>query len=302
MQDRNARPDFSGFPPVPSAPRWFTDAINAPYEERFVNVEGCDIHYLDWGDAGRPGIVLVHGGAAHAHWWSFIAPLLTNHFHVAALDLSGHGDSGRRDDYPRDLWAEEVMAVAADARMVGAPILVGHSMGARIAIELAANYENRVTNLFLLDGSNLPENPKKAVSNLAKKIEQLGKIGWAKKTVKSMMVANLGENQKYNIEQRAAQYPTNVLKAYYYAMSEWDCNKFLMSADRLSCPVSILQSTTLDEHEVRQSVTTQSSSIWLNELRSRVPQSIITLVPNTGHFIMLEQPQLIAEQLLECIG
>ena len=181
-------------------------------------------------------------------------------------------------------------------------ILVGHSMGARIAIELAANYENRVTNLFLLDGSNLPENPKKAVSNLAKKIEQLGKIGWAKKTVKSMMVANLGENQKYNIEQRAAQYPTNVLKAYYYAMSEWDCNKFLMSADRLSCPVSILQSTTLDEHEVRQSVTTQSSSIWLNELRSRVPQSIITLVPNTGHFIMLEQPQLIAEQLLECIG
>ncbi len=151
MQDRNARPDFSGFPPVPSAPRWFTDAIKAPYEERFVNVEGCDIHYLDWGDAGRPGIVLVHGGAAHAHWWSFIAPLLTNHFHVAALDLSGHGDSGRRDDYPRGLWAEEVMAVAADARMVGAPILVGHSMGGFVTITTAVRYGDRLAGAVIVD-------------------------------------------------------------------------------------------------------------------------------------------------------
>ncbi len=57
------------------APAWFDKALDAPWEDRAVEVEGCPIHYLRWGEAGRPGIVLVHGGAAHAHWWSFIAPL-----------------------------------------------------------------------------------------------------------------------------------------------------------------------------------------------------------------------------------
>ena len=41
-----------------------------------VAVDGCGIHVALWGEEGDPGVVLVHGGAAHAHWWSFIAPQL----------------------------------------------------------------------------------------------------------------------------------------------------------------------------------------------------------------------------------
>ena len=54
----------------------------------------------------------MHGGAAHAHWWSFLAPQLAKQYYVVAPDLSGHGDSGRRTSYPRELWAREVLAVA----------------------------------------------------------------------------------------------------------------------------------------------------------------------------------------------
>lgn len=141
----------AGFPAPPPAPNWFESAIAAPYEERDVEVEGCRIRYLLWGDASLPGIVLVHGGAAHAHWWSFIAPQLTRHYRVAALDLSGHGDSGRRDEYPREFWAEEVMAVASDARFVGAPILVGHSMGGFVCITAAALYGDRLAGAVIVD-------------------------------------------------------------------------------------------------------------------------------------------------------
>jgi pimeloyl-ACP methyl ester carboxylesterase len=102
--------------------------------ERELRVKGCTIHYLQWGDVDRPGLVLVHGGAAHAHWWSFIAPLLSSQYHVVALDLSGHGDSGRRPVYAVETWADEVMACAADSGMVGKPILVGHSMGGLVTI------------------------------------------------------------------------------------------------------------------------------------------------------------------------
>jgi pimeloyl-ACP methyl ester carboxylesterase len=132
-------------------PRWFAEAIAAPFEDRFVDVHGCRIHYLHWGAPGRSGLVLVHGGAAHAHWWSFIAPQLTHEYQVAAIDLSGHGDSERRDQYPRELWAEEVMAVADDAGFVGAPILAGHSMGGFVCISAAARHGDQLAGAIILD-------------------------------------------------------------------------------------------------------------------------------------------------------
>ena len=95
----------------PDAPRWFQDALAAPCEDRTVAVAGCPIHYLRWGDPAQPGVVLVHGGAAHAQWWSFLAPQLMRQYHVVALDLSGHGDSGRREEYPREVWADEALAI-----------------------------------------------------------------------------------------------------------------------------------------------------------------------------------------------
>src|SRR6185436_17827458 len=73
------------------APAWFSRAIQTPIEERFIIVAGCRIHYLLWGKAGSPGLILVHGGFAHAHWWDFIAPLFAQDYRVAALDLSGMG-------------------------------------------------------------------------------------------------------------------------------------------------------------------------------------------------------------------
>jgi pimeloyl-ACP methyl ester carboxylesterase len=133
------------------APRWFREAIALRAEERELTVEGCRIHYLCWGESGRPGLVFVHGGAAHAHWWSFIAPLFVREYRVAAIDLSGHGDSGRRDGYPRDTWAREVLAVAKDAAFDGPPIVIGHSMGGFVAITAAAAFGEQLAGAVILD-------------------------------------------------------------------------------------------------------------------------------------------------------
>ena len=133
------------------APEWFREAVATPFDDCDVEVAGCAIHYLKWGESGRPGLVLVHGGAAHAHWWSFIAPQLTHDYQVVALDLSGHGDSGRREQYPREIWADEIMAVAEDAQLVGAPIVVGHSMGGFVCISAAARYGDRLAGAVILD-------------------------------------------------------------------------------------------------------------------------------------------------------
>ena len=123
-----------------TAPDWFSDAIATPFEDHAVEVAGCPIHYMRWGDPAKPGLILVHGGAAHAHWWAFLAPMLTRDYHVVALDLSGHGDSGHRDAYPSGTWPGEILAVAEHAGMRRPPVLVGHSMGGLVSIVTAARH------------------------------------------------------------------------------------------------------------------------------------------------------------------
>src|SRR5580658_1424878 len=95
------------------APDWFTAALAVAGEPGTVDVDGATISYRAWGAAAGRGLVLIHGGAAHARWWDHIAPLLTAEGHrVAAIDLSGHGDSDRRASYTLDRWADEVLAVS----------------------------------------------------------------------------------------------------------------------------------------------------------------------------------------------
>ncbi|HXS07379.1 MAG TPA: alpha/beta hydrolase [Rhizomicrobium sp.] len=149
----------------PPGPRWFTDAIAKTPEERFVVVKDARIHYLRWGDATKPGVLLVHGNAAHACWWSFIAPFLTGDYHVAAMDLSGMGDSdwrasdGDQPAYTMALFADEMLAVMKDAGMFAAakpPVIVAHSFGGFVAMKAAADYGDRLTGIVIIDS---PVNP-----------------------------------------------------------------------------------------------------------------------------------------------
>lgn len=133
------------------APSWFRNAIAQTPRHDVSEVQGCAIHRMAWGDPKLPGVVLVHGGAAHAHWWSFLAPLLSQRYHVVALDLSGHGDSGRRPNYTRRIWADEVLGVIEAANFIGPPIVVGHSMGGIVSIVTASVYGDRLAGAIIVD-------------------------------------------------------------------------------------------------------------------------------------------------------
>lgn len=120
-------------------PDWFTEAVATPYDERSVTIDGLEVRYRAWGKSGAPVAVLIHGGAAHAGWWDHIAPHLTDNHRVVAIDLSGHGDSGRRERYTLEAWAEEVMAVAR-AESDRPAVVFGHSMGGFVALTAARDH------------------------------------------------------------------------------------------------------------------------------------------------------------------
>jgi len=138
-------------PEAAAPPAWFTAALAAPVRVGRVTVDGTSIAYRAWGDNPGRGLVLVHGGAAHARWWDHIAPLLAAGHLVAAVDLSGHGDSGRRAAYSLDGWAEEVAAVAADAGITGQPVIIGHSMGGFVALRAAGMFGRQLEGIVVID-------------------------------------------------------------------------------------------------------------------------------------------------------
>ncbi|MGY1652379.1 alpha/beta fold hydrolase [Geodermatophilus sp. SYSU D01119] len=100
--------------------------------------------------------MLVHGTSAHTGWWHGIVPALAGRHDVVALDLSGHGDSGRRARYSMAGWSAEVLAVVAALRL-DRPVLVGHSVGGLVAAGAAARAPEAVSGLVLLD--SIPEEP-----------------------------------------------------------------------------------------------------------------------------------------------
>jgi phosphoglycerate dehydrogenase-like enzyme/pimeloyl-ACP methyl ester carboxylesterase len=140
--------------PVP--PSWFRNALAATASSDQVTVAGASVHFRCWGPSGAPGVVLVHGGAAHSRWWDHLAPLLDGQWRVAAVDLTGHGDSDRRRRYTLTGWAREVLAVAASLDAAGPPILVGHSMGGQVSLTAARDYGHQLGGVIAVDAAPRP--------------------------------------------------------------------------------------------------------------------------------------------------
>ncbi|MDP6831237.1 MAG: alpha/beta hydrolase [Alphaproteobacteria bacterium] len=145
-----------------AAPDWFHWAIAQQGQSRRVEVEGCSIHYLLWqpeaGVENPGGILFVHGGGAHAHWWSHIAPFFRAGYRVAAIDLSGMGDSGSRPEevYNATLRAQEIHAVITDGGLGPRPFLVGHSFGGFMSMRYASLYGESLGGMVIADSPLRP--------------------------------------------------------------------------------------------------------------------------------------------------
>lgn len=110
------------------------------------------VHLRDWGGPGAP-LILTHGMAAHSHWWDAVVPLWKGVFHAVAFDFRGHGDSDwlpGGEPYVSPRWVEDIETVRS-AMGWERFILVGHSMGARIALDYAERHGERLRGVCAID-------------------------------------------------------------------------------------------------------------------------------------------------------
>ena len=111
------------------------------------------LHYVDWGNAEAPPLVLVHGGRDHCRNWDWVAEELRRDWHVIAPDLRGHGDSQWSQD-GNYMMAGYVYDLAQLIHQQGlAPVtIIAHSLGGNVALRYAGLYPENVAKLVAIEG------------------------------------------------------------------------------------------------------------------------------------------------------
>jgi len=132
------------------------DKLIGPTSHYFYS-QRLKLHYVDWGNSQKPLAILIHGGRDHCRNWDWVALDLRAHFHLVAPDLRGHGDSDwaiggnyGMVDYVLDV-AQLMDAIARE------PVtLIGHSLGAAIALQYSGTFPERVKRLITIEGLGPP--------------------------------------------------------------------------------------------------------------------------------------------------
>jgi pimeloyl-ACP methyl ester carboxylesterase len=122
-----------------------------PADLQQVEVEAEGLHLSTYVVGQGPTVLLLHGLGASKISWLPVLPELSRSYRLVVPDLPGHGESDKpRGDYSMRRYAH-VVRVFMDAVGLERPIVVGNSMGGRIALELALRSPQRVAGLGLLD-------------------------------------------------------------------------------------------------------------------------------------------------------
>jgi pimeloyl-ACP methyl ester carboxylesterase len=270
-------------------PSWFAAAIDTAPDVGATDVQGATIAYRAWGERGQAGLVLVHGGAAHARWWDHIAPLLTNGWQVVAPDLSGHGDSGRRSPYSLDAWACEVLGVLTDAG-ISSPVVIGHSMGGFVTLRMASLFGSRIAGAVAIDSPVRDIAPEVAAARQRHAFGPLQVYPTREQVLSRFRPIPDQPVLPYIAEYVAAASVRPVEGGWTW---KFDPNIFTRDQltptllSRLDCRVALFRA----EHGI---VSEQLGEVMYDRLGKVAP---LIEIPAAGHHIMLDQPIALAAAL-----
>ncbi|HVQ15731.1 MAG TPA: alpha/beta hydrolase [Vicinamibacterales bacterium] len=177
--------------------------------DRFADVDGLRIHYVDWGGSGKP-LVMVHGLDRVARTFDHLAVRFSPTYRVIAIDMRGHGDSGW-DPKGRYLVEDHVGDLEGVVQQLGLRDLTlwGNSTGGRVVQVFAGKHPDLVSHVISEDVG--PERPRQIADNYAKRVQQ-EQAGWAsedellaqlRKTNPRMSPAVLEAYARYGAKKRA---------------------------------------------------------------------------------------------------
>src|SRR6185436_13626752 len=147
-------------------------------QDRFVTVNGMRIHYLDWGGEEKQPLILLHGIGRIAHTFDHLATHFSPNYHVMAVDMRGHGDSGwdPQGAYLVEDYAKDIEGMAAQLRLRNI-VIWGNSTGGRVAQVFAGLHPELVSAVISEDVG--PERPTQVAESVTRQLKQEDEKGWA---------------------------------------------------------------------------------------------------------------------------
>ena len=215
---------------------------------------GVEIQLAQWGDEGKP-ILCIHGITANCRCWDVMASNLSPDHRVMAMDLRGRGRSESPDSgYSIKHHCKDILAILDDMELEKV-VIMGHSLGAFIAMAFGAQHPERVHRIILVDGGGKLSQIQmmKVFRGIKPSLDRLGRVFPSFEDYKDLMKSApflkewtpvLETYYQYEIEEVDGGVRCSINPAHIQEerenMGKVDFSQFY---GKISCPVLILRAT-----------------------------------------------------------
>ncbi|MDE2837722.1 MAG: alpha/beta hydrolase [Chloroflexota bacterium] len=255
--------------------------------EHTVNAHGLDLHYLDWGNADAPPVLLLHGLQDSAALWSTFAESMRDDFHVMALDHRGHGDSPRAETYALADYIAETRDVIRNLGL-DAPVLIGHSAGSKNAWMCIADNPGIASKLVITDMDPDSYNPGSVamISRYKDETDFYADRSAVVERLRSRQPNASDEELERDVDALAVQLDDGryTWKRSRDVVTKYDRPDVWERLPEVSAPTLVVRGaeSTLLRHDVAV------------RMEAAIPDCRLIELPGGGHWVHLEQPDAYA--------
>ena len=244
-------------------------------------------------------VCFIHGLCCDLTDWEHQRTHFQDRYRVIGCDLKGHGCSAVSvEPVSIENWAVDI-AELLDSLNVQNVVLVGHSMGCRVALAAALHRPERVDAVALVDGSRFSGiNGPSTYDDALASVEAAG--GWpvlVRHLFNQMFTDKAPASLRQRVINRALTIPEAVGRAGFASMVTWDVQQLDSALRSFVRPLTIIQSTYVNEERNRVSVGKNESTPWLDHVRQRYSSAVIEIVPESGHFPQIESASIVNAHL-----
>ncbi len=263
-----------------------------------------ELFYKELGDENSPNLIIIHGLYGSSDNWLTIARHLQDKFHIYIVDQRNHGQSPHIAEMNYDAMADDIQFFMKQ-HQIESSILMGHSMGGKTAMTVALKYPQLIDKLIILDiapksygnFSNYAQitNDHRSIINALlsvqleehksrTSVDKFLQVGIPNKMVRSFLLKNVGRNDngtlfwKFNLQALADN-----LHLIMDGFSDKDYSEFPM--DKTVVLINGANSPYVQEED-------------LQLVRHYFPSVQTATIPDAGHWLHAEQPEIFLKTLL----
>ena len=251
---------------------------------RVRSFDNVEIAYSENGH-GITTLLFIHGGLANRSFWAKQLAALSDHYRTIAVDLAGHGDSGRnREIWTIDSFSEDIRAVA-EALDLQRIVLIGNSLGGPVALHSARLLKGRVIGVVGID--TLHDATHRVTSAEAKEQANRYRNDFVK-TCREMleMLFHPGQEEKLRkwAEAIMLAMPPEVVVGMMEGLAGYDTAELFRAA---GVPIRAINGDLFP------------TNVELNQ--SIKPDFDAVIMKGAGHYLMLERPEEFNAHLREIV-